>query len=398
MFKLSIYISIVLFGLLFSCGSMVDENSFHSQPQNRSVFKDSLTLKEVGTFTLPLDSTIGFNNRSIYYFKGGNSGIISILNMLSQTVHLYEYKSRKLIKKIKLQKEGPNGVGSIKNASAHFMDCMDSLFILNYSEQAIYLLNGDGVFLRKYDLKEKTTPIPIASTVNKIVKVGNQLVIPCHPMTNIYTKDMKLPSLIILDLRSGEKKTILTYPETYNKGAWLGFYKFIVSPLYNRNDSTLLISFPVEPFIYRISTSGKIINKEYVGSKFTEKTLPYSSENDYSYQKNIATNKINEYLGASSSFGSFWFFPRENHYLREIWFSSEYNKSQNPETNNNRVAFIILDKNFNKKGEYELPMANKVYQTSISFVNEEGIHIGKIDEYKKNENSLTFGVFKIKQK
>jgi hypothetical protein len=49
-----------------------------------------------------------------------------------------------------------------------------------------------------------------------------------------------------------------------------------------------------------------------------------------------------------------------------------------------------------KKGEYMLP--DSIYETAMTFINKDGFHIAKYSDYKNNENSLTFGVFKIKQK
>jgi hypothetical protein len=274
------------------------------------------------------------------------------------------------------------------------MENIDSIFVLNYSQQKLYLLDSNGIILKKYHIKanDNLMACPI-STSRRILKIGNNILLPCH-LNTYYTTGMKSNAMISLDLISGNRKLIVQYPEVFNKGAWVGQFKYIASSTYLAESNKLIVSFPIDPFLHTY-IDGKEVSKNYVGSKYTQKLLPYSSENSYQFNKNISTERRDVYLATSHNFCGLWFLPQENIFLREIFIRpNEAEYKQNSKIT--KSSLIILDKDMVKKGEYMLP--DSIYETAMTFINKDGFHIAKYSDYKNNENSLTFGVFKIKQK
>lgn len=61
--------------------------------------------------------------------------------------------------------------------------------------------------------------------------------------------------------------------------------------------------------------------------------------------------------------------------------------------NGMRLTYIILNNKFDKIGETKMPRGRYSYKTY--FINNKGLHIANIEEYAKDENTLTFDIYEI---
>jgi hypothetical protein len=283
----------------------------------------------------------------------------------------------------------------LTGGSSHYIDTIDSIFVLNYTQQKLYLINLEGEVHQKYNLKGDDLLIACpSSTSRRILKIGNKLLLPCHLKT-YYTDDLKSNAIITLDITTGHRSTIIPYPDVFNEGSWISPYKFIVSYVYNHSTMNLVVSFPVDPFIHTYDLSGNTVSQKFVGSKFIKKVLPYSNENSFRFNSTIPADRKETYLATSHNYCGLWFIPKKQLYIRELFIRPiQENVTQNIKPT--KTSLIIFNKDLVKLGEYMLP--DTTYETAMTFVNNEGLHIAKFSEYKKNENFLIFGLFKITKK
>lgn len=374
-----------------------NESSFY-QESNSKKFDDLFYLVEYDTVALPLDSLTGFDHNSISYFEDENQkGKLSILNTINNTVYIYDYEGRSILKKIKIATEGPESVGSIGYTTGHFMNNIDSLYVLNYRTRKMFLLKPSGKIQRVYNLKienEDIPPIPFLKTNTPIQRVGNEFFITCTiPFVQIDDFSQFFTTLRV-DLESGSIKRCFPLPEIYDQGYWsYAEFKYQPSVLYDTDTKNFLVSYPVDPYIHKYSIDGVFQGKFYVGSKYFGKIEPVSFDESLKFEKpDYDRDKI--YARTESDFSYLLHDDMAQKYLRMAYVRPSEKDYQQGNTMP-LTSFIIFNDEFVKIGE---TLLTDDYASHIYFINERGLHIAKRSSYRENEDLLTFGVFKIVEK
>jgi len=105
------YLIIILI-FLASCDSK-EKAEIYFQEANGIQFNDSLSLEETAIISLNLDNETSFHHQSMKSVEVEDTSYLSFINAYNQYFYLYNLETGKLENKVKLEKEGPNGVGHL---------------------------------------------------------------------------------------------------------------------------------------------------------------------------------------------------------------------------------------------------------------------------------------------
>jgi len=124
----------------------------------------------------PADSTINPYAINIQFFKNNGVSLLFIMDGNNQLLK-YDFKQQKLLSKIKLEKEGNNGVGAV---SGFTVISLDSILITSIFEQRIFLVDSLGSVIDKYLFNSDSlyTSPTMSNLWHQVTLEGNELVIP----------------------------------------------------------------------------------------------------------------------------------------------------------------------------------------------------------------------------
>jgi hypothetical protein len=97
----------------------------------------------VSNYSLPLDPNISPTSRAMQYLDG----MLYWWNSERETISVFDLYKQEVINTIKLEREGPDGVG---NSLGIYVHNKDSIYIPNFSYE-IKLINSEGKLLNSYD-------------------------------------------------------------------------------------------------------------------------------------------------------------------------------------------------------------------------------------------------------
>lgn len=148
---MKILLNILIVSLLLSCNTKTEEGN--------------LSLQVIETVKIPLDSTVNPNRTTYQYINSDSGEFLALQNKSVHGIEIFNLKTGAHKKKIKLQREGPNGSGSV-NGFRIFSN--DSLLVASYP-QKLMLFNFEGI---------KTSEFPIKDTKNDVNYISSTSEIP----------------------------------------------------------------------------------------------------------------------------------------------------------------------------------------------------------------------------
>lgn len=354
-----------------------------SSPPN---YESYTIIPTTDTISFALDS-IAFNEiKNFNYFNDGENELIQFYDARSQTISIYEFNTKKLLKIHELKNIFRN---SLYNTTV-YVKKPDTILVTN--KNTLYIINNNGIitdsipFLTKPFLSrikfESLTP-PIFTDKTLIAKSR-----PSLKSTSI--SDLrKWKTLYNIDLE--KKKLFLTnnLPESYQAKEYnVYFYDFSYCVSEN---GTLIFSFPADTFIYESNL------KEY-------STAYYAKSKNHDIQN--ATTEVHskyidktfkEYL-STFSYGSMYFDAANKRYLRV----AKKNVSQQEIDQKNfqkQQTFIILNNGFQIIGESEyipnisysslfFSKSGKMY-ARVASTNDDEVKFIRLEYKYKNEKNET---------
>lgn len=333
-----------------------------------------------------MDETQGLFGSGYSQYWEGDSLIGSILNRSDATIHYYNLKNGRRIRTLKLDKEGPNGVGLNFSQLNHHDLSEDSILIINDWDKKFYLTNNLGEVIGKYNLLESAVyknEGPIILTItndNKPFKVGNKIFVNCE-----YVPDDSYDSkgvLLSLDLKSGEFETLVNPPTSYSEYCWGLSYSLNVLSTYNPDMNMKVVSFGVDPNLHVIKDG--TVSKYYLPSEHFEEISPYSKDvNDYKDMSTWEKRKSLSVLGPK--YYKIVYLENLEMYLREVFLPRSEDDLMDG-IRGLRKSMIIIDGKFQKVGETVIEQGK--YFTSNFFISKSGIYVADIEHYETNENEL----------
>ena len=379
-----IILFLVFLSLIFS--SCEDDNT-----SGAKIVAPNLTLKEIKQVKFPLDSATGFYN-NIYYDRSGKDGRLYLFNEDIATVYVFSYDEREVVKKIKLESEGPNSVGE-NLYKAGVMAQNDTLFVLNYMTRQLFMLDLNGKVLKHFDLwarDEMNDPYVVASSDRMPIKIGRYIFFASENPFR-HSDQTKISTLVRLDLSNGKTRMCANRPSIYNEGYFGNYYKLKNYIYFNKNRNTILCSFGASPCIYEIDTSCSILDTFCLQHDVVENIKPL----DANPLVPIVIEELDEYEATTPAFSQLFYDEDRDVYYRLIshGLSKEAFKTNNRTKGPWKFTLAAYDGSFHKIAQTEFD--ENEYAPDMAFVNKYGLHIAKVDSYKQDENYLTFGVFDL---
>jgi hypothetical protein len=231
---------------------------------------------------------------------------------------------------------------------------------------------------------------PYISGNQPIMKRGDFLFLNNWGSQREYYRNKDYPESLLakINLTKNEINYEFSYPEIYSTGVW-GMQLHVMYNTINPLTSEIILGFPIDDYIY-VLKDGEF-EKYRQGSKYFEGVNPLSTKS----RINAPPPKMevhNERV--QSTYRTIHFDPYNQIYMRVVYkpISEEILALNDPILSVfPKASLLILDNEFNKIGEVDFDNHN--YWINNIFVNENGIHIMKMDFV--NEDILTFDVFKF---
>ena len=394
-YTLSIYCLLLIFSVTSCKKKIVTDSVIAYQKKNSAIFNDSLTLKEMGTTSFPLDKQTPLISNSIQFTDSKEGGLFSDLNFFNSTIYVYSYKTRSLIKKICIAKGTFLGNPQY---FAHYLKNLDTIFVTHSWTSTVLQIDSSGKVVSKGML---AFPGPgkfivgiDAKTRKPMQLKGDTLLIPGHLLDLNVEDQRQIKNLILYNFKTKDSNRIFDRPDLFNYGSWGGApYELFVT--YNKLSGKLVEGYAAEPYLYETDWDGNVTGKHYLGSKFFEKILPYGAKK---YKNaNAPVEEFEKHDDISPRFGQVIYDPYNNLYYRFVVLPLTEEEYIDPRKRfYHKESIIITNSRFQKIGEVLLP--EKRYKTDMSFVAPDGLHLALLPELQHNDDSLVFVNLKIERK
>jgi hypothetical protein len=395
--KLKYYLPVLIFILLLFNQSCNQTNS------NKELFQKEKLIVKFDHLELPIDTNISsvgnYNNQYFEDSKGGN--ILVVPNLKNELVY-FDLNQMKIIKKIKFQEEGADGIGRIGNFN--FIS-MDSILIKGENPLETYCVNSKGKKISTFStasfpefqsreiLGQPTTNISI---FGKYVIQFAQALLLRDKINNKNYFDLNSKVFSLLNLTNGKYSFLpIKFPEMmHNKKEFWDLFHFTPSTsiikekffysfpgsdsLYFYNIKSKQIKQISAPSIYSKSGNGVLVKK------FTtiEEYFEIYAQN-YSYVKILSDKKHDRIFRIVAHPTQNW---TKNGNLNEVLISKPF-------------SIQIFDSNLNFLGETAI-FSNNEHDFLDSFVGEKGLYISNNhpNNPKNDENKLSFTCYQLVKK
>lgn len=343
---------------------------------------DNVTLLLSGNIKIKIDNQTSYKSIMMSVW---NDSILTYENRQKNCIQFYHINKQSYISKLCFDVKGPDGTGNIVG---HYIQNMDSIYINGDHTREIVLVNQDKKVLQGFRLSSDFGT-PAGVTFFPMEKINNKLYFPSLPDYNLYSEMTVGQEMeIAYDLNTKSHSEHFHFPEEYE-----GFHNtYYITYSRTINDAgDFVYSFPMCHHLYVKDKNGRI-SKMLAESKYA---LGVTIRKNTAFADNIDETKayIEGYAYRFIIFDKY-----RKVYYRFVHHPMEYIDPSNGlarRLEDKPESIIILDENFNKIGEYELPVGK--YLTENYFVNSEGLWISNNhpDNPDLDENFLSFTLFKL---
>ncbi len=360
-----------------------------------STTSDLLNIKKVGEMNIAIDQETN-QGVNVKLNSIENAAYLNFFNPTNNAIYIYDFEKNIVRAKIRLDKEGPNGINSGSQLSLdYFVHTLDSIFITGLKDH--YLVNNKGEVLirgRFSDANNNTTSIS-----EKILSFDNATYFENKKLYSgitSYLQEDSAPNLqavlpVTMDTILSEymKESILVpkYQEILElKEKLRKERRYVAIGLsFERNKEYLYASTPVSDTVY-VFKDFQLIKKVYTGTN--EVTI--SSNSDYFDQFRNSTYKI----------------AQEYPFYKDLIVSDDYLYRVLSKGNKMSVNVETQEEELTSKGDYlivynlktdqvnhvELPSNTIRYYTGFTFENK--LYF-KLKE-QPSENNIRYGVYEVK--
>lgn len=373
--------------------------SCSSKKQGKSI-NDLFTVTD--TLEIPIDENISAIGNYYNYFDDSNyAKNILVIPSLKNELYFFDIDKKTLKKKIKLEEEGPNGVGAILKVNV-----IDEQYIFVNSTRSLenYLVDTNGIKKKTFSMKgnkELDSRGIIVMPRTNLIHYNQNIIV--YPDINLLTDGMtgrsyyKLDDKVFasLDMKTSEYSMLpIQFPlQMRNKeGFWNTFH---FTPSYDFMNDNLYYSFPGCDSLYSYDLNKKKIQR-------------ISAQSIHEVNKsNIITKQIRTIKELYSTYAANCSYFKvltdkyNNNIYRIIGHPTEKWKDSG---NINDVAVSkpcsiqVFDSKLNFLGETKIFEQNS-YDFLDSFVGKKGIYISNNhpQNTKSNEENLSYTIFTLKK-
>ena len=334
------------------------------------------------------DSTTQIVNH-IQTYERNDSQLLALYNEPINNICIFDVKSGKEIQKIQFQKEGPNALDP--NSCGFLIHNKDYIFMYHTWLWQLDLFNEKGELQKKYKIKDyplesgcsfrRPDILPYSDT--PIKKVDNYIILQGQGCNVCDSQSNQIPEgvTLLLNLKDSLVRHENGYPEIYNqKGIWQTF-AYRVVPYDLSPQGEMVINYPAYDSIRVFNIHTKKTQCYFAGYSKPYTIHPARSEKE-------VDRSIMEQVQYTSIYYDKW---NQLYYRLLTLPLSDYDVNEKSAPKRN-LAVIILDKHFQKVGEYNIKEPSNRF--SRAFVSSEGLHINILSD---NDDYLTFITVKPKK-
>ena len=247
------------------------------------------------------------------------------------------------------------------------------------------------------DYKEEgVTPNPEPSLSAPMIFVGNKLYMTCS--IDKYEENYgKRKSVMRYDFSANKMDYIIDYPEVYNQAYWGSVFKYIPSIDLGLDRGSLIVNFPVDPWLQKTSMEGEVLSRHYEVSSHIEGIKPLDPDvrTAVRVNHNVVDQGKKEYSLTNSDFNKIIADSYNSLYYRVAYIRPTLERLRSGSSTPD-FSISILNKEFEKIGEQFFD--GKVHRASMIFLGKSGLYIGRSDLYSKNEDTMSFSLMKLDNK
>jgi len=371
----------VLLALLFSCSENVKVDLQKGEWPYFSKDGDFQFLK--------LDSETSLQSKCLRYFVNeNNEEFLFLLNDLNNSIYKYRFEDGEIEETYHFEKDGPQGVGKLDGFDILGQDTLVLLSKYEYKLSIVKISEkSETTVLQSFSLLKKSGDIEFtayATTSNRIVRVGNTLVLSATPFIDPVKSELHSAgkNVIIFDLKDFTIEYRNLYTDRY-KQRWPTHYQRI-SANYNENTKRFVYSLPAESRL--IETN----HNEYF--KYHSVKSNYFDEPKQINGLSKTEEASKEYVTENPSFGSILYDKYRNVYYRftERPFGEVVVK-RGYKYRGRFNGVIILDESFKVIDEVEKLTPSPI---DMAFVGKKGLYIKQ--RMSGEEDILRFRIINFK--
>jgi hypothetical protein len=184
-------------------------------------FAFSIDLRKVGIKEFRLDSVTSFRTNYVDIYMDKNKNYLILENRNKPSIQFYDFSGDSLSFEVKLEIDGPNGVGKMRG---FFVKNLDSIYVLNPFHYAVYLVNRNGNVIDKYSWLHNAAQLKSLSmagiyTTSPGILLNNKLHLFAVPETGYKRKSTFESGKVdvVLDLKNRSVELNYNYPDVYRK-------------------------------------------------------------------------------------------------------------------------------------------------------------------------------------
>lgn len=363
----------------------------NSEKENIVDKKESYTYKMTlcNDKLITLDETTVQTSPYMQVLNRADTILFAFINEYDNSIIINNFNTGELFKKIRFDKEGSDGVGSLSS----FFISDSTIYLYQHWSEILYTTNLSGkvnsskkIDQTKFISENYPTPVILPRTLSPLYKLGDNIILTgFSPTEKEDETDSNRPSTVIYNIKKDKITLCNSFPSIYHKGHWgAGINHRGIRYAISSNDE-MVISYSVDKYIYVIDSTetkkkyyaGGIGHKKAVGPMFeSRRKVPYNEK------------VMIEHYMENISYGGILYDQYNNLYYR-ICLNPTNNYSINDPIQRKPVSIIILDANFNKIGESAIPELS--YDIMSCVISPEGLHI-QIES--DNDDIMIFKTFK----
>lgn len=368
--------SIISVGLAFCLFFLSCHNSSIPDPvmanYTLSSYSSIQLIVQPDTLNFKLNEKVYNDIKSFNYFVEGFKAYMSFYDRKSESVVLYDFQSRQLVKVLPMKKILKRK--ELIKASVYTHN-FDSIFIMEYA--SFYRLDSSGKIKRKVPFINERESLAFFET--RVPVIAHNGVVHAGVRAWVNTKELKdirnWKILYSFDLKNKERELHYRLPALYRKDL---FGKQFLEYSYCFNEkNNFVFSFPADTLIYE--TDLKDHHVAYY-AKCKDQDAPIEPVNKEALEKDEGRREATlRYF-----YGPIYFDPYTKRYLRfvkhkvskEAYESGKYNR---------KITVIVMNQDFKVIGEFDY---NKDYDYETLFFTKDGGIYARVNY--RDENALHF--------
>ncbi|MFN4147022.1 MAG: DUF4221 family protein [Runella sp.] len=381
------FLSLCYMLCLLSC--TLDSKKEYTKHKHNFVLEKTNIIKTIfhDSVSSPIQSQFRF-------YSEGDKSYIYCLNKLKNVLEIYHWDTGKLLKRITLEKEGPNGVSTI--TAFHIVN-QDSVFVLATYSHRISLIDSNGSLIRSYSLlpngqtKEKLGNglISYGNYRHQMVYLNGSLFAPASPFdgyefSSFYNNG---ECGLRLNLQTGEVNPLMSFPKNwkqkFKEGLMLPGQRIFIPQTFNLKKQTTIISFPTENYLFEVDLNNKRVNQYLCKSQ-------YFDEIDWINRRKNTPGEEFIFHTKNPFYENIYFDAYRNIYLRFVAYPNTKKVDEFDGRAYFKYSLIILNESFEHIAE--IPLDDEI-RIGFAIITSEGIYF---DEYIDSEDKSMFRLYKIK--